>query len=524
VVVLIVPNCWSFPLTSTLWQYIMQRQHACFLFSILLVLSTCSSGFAQPLVQSFTSVEAMIASADFVALGSIESVKDKILVAAGTINGTSNPNDKYGYELTTKFEQIVKNVERDGEPEETNGRFKSFQIVAQDGQNADVSLLAENKTKGLWLIYPKEPTEKFHSWMFLPFDDERGVNHFGYRTRSLKPPAFASDFSILITHQQILERIKQYGPISQRQHRSNTMRVASVYVPRVVLGPIDTSGGTDYRVSLPIDSKLPSTARRLIESPAEFVSNKEAVDAGTLDTLRVAGIVLLGSMKTESSIQLLKNCLDPSVIPFTPNWGGAAGRVQHRVRAYQRLLDWRINPPRPAFASDVKQLSLPGTNINDDTLALVAEFENLERLTLWGTKITESGIQHLGKLKKLNLLELNDKQVTDKIVHTLAENGQLHVLSQAATTDRITRPGSTSKVTQLSFWFAPFADAGLKHFRQFKNLTNIDLGRMKITDAAIQHLSEFKKLKFATLRETSITKEGFARLRKALPDCQIETR
>ena len=502
----------------------MQRQHACFLFSILLVLSTCSSGFAQPLVQSFTSVEALIASADFVALGSIESVKDKILVAEGTFNGTSNPNEKYGCQLTTKFDQIVKNVERDEEPGETKGRFKSFQIVALNGRNADVSQLAENKTKGLWLIYPKAATEKFHSWMFLPFDNERGVDHFGYRTGNLKPPVFASDFSILSTHQQILQRIKQYGPISQRQHRSSKTRVVSVYVPRVVLGPIDTSGGTDYRVGFPIDSKLPSTARRLIESPAEFVSKKEAKDVGPLDMLRSAGIALLGSMKTESSIQHLKSCLDPSVIPFTPSWGGAAGRVRHRIQAYQRLLDWRINPPRPAFASEVKKLSLLSTNINDDTLALVTEFENLERLTLWDTKITESGIQHLGKLKKLNQLELSDNQVTDKIVHTLAENGQLHVLSQAATTDRIKRPSSPSQVTQLSFWFAPFTDAGLKHFRQFKNLTNIDLGRMKITDAAIQDLSEFKKLKFATLRETSITKEGFAKLRKALPDCQFEIR
>ena len=502
----------------------MQKQHTCFLFSILLVLSTCSNGFAQPLVQSFTSVEALIASADFVALGSIESVKDKILVAAGTPNGTSNPNEKYGYQLTTKFDQIVKNVESDGELGEAKGQFKSFQIVAQDGRNADVSQLAENKTKGLWLIYPKAATEKFHAWMFLPFDDERGVDRFGYRTGNLKPPVFASDFSILSTHQQILQRIKQYGPISQRQHRSSKTRVVSVYVPRVVLGPIDTSGGTDYRVGFPIDSKLPSTARRLIESPAEFVSKKEAKDVGPLDMLRSAGIALLGSMKTESSIQHLKSCLDPSVIPFTPSWGGAAGRVRHRIQAYQRLLDWRINPPRPAFASEVKKLSLPSTNINDDTLALVTEFENLERLTLWDTKITESGIQHLGKLKKLNQLELSDNQVTDKIVHTLAENGQLHVLSQAATTDRINRPSSPSQVTQLSFWFAPFTDAGLKHFRQFKNLTNIDLGRMKITDAAIQDLSEFKKLKFATLRETSITKEGFAKLRKALPDCQFEIR
>jgi hypothetical protein len=42
-----------------------------------------------------------------------------------------------------------------------------------------------------------------------------------------------------------------------------------------------------------------------------------------------------------------------------------------------------------------------------------------------------------------------------------------------------------------------------------------------VTDAGIKSLARLKGLRFADLRGTGVTEEGAARLRKALPDCQV---
>ncbi len=114
--------------------------------------------------------------------------------------------------------------------------------------------------------------------------------------------------------------------------------------------------------------------------------------------------------------------------------------------------------------------------------------------------------------------------VTDKLLQTLRKNNQLHLLSQATTDKQHHRPRSPDEVARLHYWCATFTDSGLKEVAEFKNVTIIDLGRMRITDAGIEHLTKFKKLKFALLHETNISKEGFAKLRKALPRCRVEVR
>lgn len=499
----------------------MQRPYRNFLLATVLVAFAFSSTYAQPLIRSFSSLEAMIADADFVAIGSIASVKENVSVTEGTFNKYYDPNVKLGYELTTQFDQIVKRVGRAEETAANHDGFKTFQIINPDGRNAHVSQLVENKVKGVWLIYPRRKTEKLHRWKFLPFD-RTGVYEDGDLPASLKPPMFASDLSILTTNQQIEQRIKQYGPVSQRQYRSGQPRSTSVYVPRTLLRGIIKSSGTDDEVYLPIDSDLSRTARRLIEAPAEFVSPKDANAPWTLNALRSAGINLLGDLKSEASIQLLKNCLDPSILPFASGGGGSEEIVRVRVQAYQQLLDWQVNPPKPVFASEVTRMVLCGADINDETLALVADFENLQWLDLRSTKVTPAGLKHLAKLKQLKYLGLSSDVLTDEIVQTLAANEQLHLLgSHAYPFQGLIYPNSPSEVRWLSVTNSPMTDVGLKSCREFKNITNLNLEGTQITDAAIEQISEFKKLKVAFLRDTGVTKEGVAKLRRALPKCKV---
>ena len=486
--------------------------------SLLLMITLNDVVAAQPLGQYHQTVEALIAPAEFVAIGSVKSVKENVIVVPGSVDKLGNRDDrgKFEYVIKTRFTEVLKKVNKAGD----DGEFEKFRTIDPNaGKNEQLARWAKNGTKGLWLIHPKYQSEKFHRWQFIPFF-EQGIDHFGYRSSSLQPPMFASDLSILPTHKEILRRIKEYSPISQMEHDPGKTSVASIRIPPTILGEIKNAGSF-HQLSLPIDSQLPKIARRLIESPSGFVSRAGGVaDRHSMDTLREAGIDLLGAKKTDSSLRLLKDCMDDSIVPFKHS------SRDHRIRtkAFEKLLDWRVNLSRPKFSPKVTRLLLSSTNINDDTLTLVSEFENLETLYLWDTKVSHVGIAHLAKLKKLKLIALDDQHLTLQMLRTLRKNKHLHLISQATTENQHNRPSSILDVAKLKFWYAPFGDSGLKEFSDFKNVTLIDVGRMKITDAGIEHLAKFKKLKNARLRETSITKEGATKLRKALPKCSVELR
>lgn len=489
-------------------------------YLVVLVLFFSSGGLrsqAQPLGRYYRSVESIIAPAEFVAIGSIRSVKQRVLLMPGARDefGAVNARGKVEYTLNPDFQEVVKRIGRVGQSNE----FASLQTIDPNaGENRRLTHWAREGTMGLWVIHPQYPSEKFRRWEFIPFS-ELGINHFGYVSTSLQPPIFTRDLSLLRSREAIIESIREYGPISQREHRVNEPTVISIRIPHVLLiKGMET--GSFTQLSLPIDSQLPMTARRLILSPGE-IAPRAVIESNdyALDTLREAGIDLLGAMRTDDSVEMLKACLDPSKVKLEPS----SNESRIRTQAYEKLLDWQINPPRPVFHAEVPRMYLSSTGINDQSLKLVGEFRNLEELYLWDTNITHAGIEHIAALFKLRLLAVDDTQLTNAFLEVLSRNDQLHLVSQATIEDSLRRPATPADVTCLRFWCAPFDDEALRYFRCFENITKLDLGRMDISDAGVEHLVNYKKLKFLRLHETKVSKQGFAKLREALPNCTIES-
>jgi hypothetical protein len=58
-------------------------------------------------------------------------------------------------------------------------------------------------------------------------------------------------------------------------------------------------------------------------------------------------------------------------------------------------------------------LSLEGTAVSDDGLAIVAGWEELQFLFLDKTSISDEGLSHIEDLPKLHVLSTYDTQVTD---------------------------------------------------------------------------------------------------------------
>ncbi len=112
----------------------------------------------------------------------------------------------------------------------------------------------------------------------------------------------------------------------------------------------------------------------------------------------------------------------------------------------------------------------------DAQVALVAQFDRLERLSLEETRVSDRGLAHLKRLTKLSTLNLRSTQVND---------------------------------------------AGLAQLEGLSNLTWLDLSRTRVTDEGLIHLQGLTKLSKLYLDRTRVTDAGLKKLQQALANLKI---
>ena len=476
-----------------------------------------STASAQPLIYNFVSVEAMISEVQFVAIGNIADLKSET-IERGEVTYTVKPH----------FKTVLKRVDAAGD----NGEFETFTTWdPKAGKVEQLERWVREETAGLWLINKTLETEDGPRWRFLPFDENSSVDQFGYvyerSNRTLQPPMFRSDLSMLKTREAILERVIEYAAISQKQHYAwkqlgAEYPICSFTIPWGLVPDQFLGSGSDFLLSVPVASQLPMTARKLLDSPEDFLPADVTAESDPkyrdyLHTLSRSGVEILGVMKTQSSIELMKRCLDESAVPFA----NCSSPMLIRIQALQYLLNWEEEFAPPKFSDQVTRLYLQKDEFSDETLRFLTNFTNLNELRIRSSQVSSSGIDHLGQLENLEQIDLDDHLISDEVLQLMQTNNQLHLLTNATNTD-YRSASSIEEVHRLQFWCAPFGDQGLKTLTQFRNLTHLDLGRMNITDAAIEDLSSLKNLKSLELRETNLSPEGIKELRKALPRCKVK--
>ena len=66
-------------------------------------------------------------------------------------------------------------------------------------------------------------------------------------------------------------------------------------------------------------------------------------------------------------------------------------------------------------------------------------------------------------------------------------------------------------------------DVGLSHLKGLANLEYLNLYGTKVSDKGLAHLTGLKKLKRLYLWQSKVTEKGADKLRKALPDLNVNT-
>ncbi|MDX1924873.1 MAG: hypothetical protein SFV81_00065 [Pirellulaceae bacterium] len=126
--------------------------------------------------------------------------------------------------------------------------------------------------------------------------------------------------------------------------------------------------------------------------------------------------------------------------------------------------------------TQLQYLSLEGSKISGDGLAVLRSLPQLKSLSLNGTRITDESLKHLLGVKNLTILLLNDTSVSDNGTATLA------------------------LFTQLEWLY---------------------LNRTKVTDASMRKFGDLRELRFLSLLGTSVTDSGVADLHARIPSVRV---
>jgi hypothetical protein len=183
----------------------------------------------------------------------------------------------------------------------------------------------------------------------------------------------------------------------------------------------------------------------------------------------------------------------------------------------------------------LKRLNLRGTKITDNTLEILTTVPSLEYLDIGFAEITDVGLDHLALLPNLRELTIGGNKLTDDGVQLLRQLPQLTYLDMSGSqrTDSglwsvlLTDGGLDSVVTltelkELRVGGTSVSARGLEKLKALSKLERLDLQRCKrVGDDAVPVLSAFARLRVLDIKDTAITEQGIAQLRKALPECQI---
>jgi hypothetical protein len=471
--------------------------------SILILLGVAlaaGSASAQPSYLPLWTIEARVAQADHVVVGTIDKVSRKVIVAPGGPDkiGVIYPDGQFEYTVTLKVGEVLKGT--------LKGTVDDLRPIHRVGSDKRYEQWSKAQTSVLWFLGPTPKLGEHRQWDILPLGRPVPAEDLYGGRRG--PPYFSKDFTLLKDNEELLACARAYA--------KTTPKVQPIHRIRIPAAVSRSSGELDFLI-VPVEPTLEQRAKRLIAKPQDFIPPGKKLDPQARYMLRFGGVDSLRFFKSDANAELLRSLLDD---PLEVYEGSLVPQYPVRVKAYEVLLHWGVEVPLPKSAQEITALDLVGTDVPDKALKQLAELKNLTTLDLQGTKVTDKGLKELGGLKKLTVLGLSETQLSDANLRVLREIDLLHCLNQAGAAEK--RPKSVDDIVSLALCRGPVTDAGLRELAGLKNLTWLDLRDTRVTDAGLKHLAGLKNLATLYLQDTQVTDAGVAELQRALPKCQIK--
>jgi len=204
------------------------------------------------------------------------------------------------------------------------------------------------------------------------------------------------------------------------------------------------------------------------------------------------------------------------------------------IRDNTRLIGFRFDETKVSDADlqgievlrDLTDLSFERTAIGDEAIEHLRELRELEWLNLYHTQITDAGLKMISAMPAIRLLPIGETRVTDKGLEHVAQMKRLRYLGLRG--DAITDAGlahlrDLRLLEGLHLGETQITDDGVQNLASLTGLRELYLQKTKISDRSVDVLVKMSGLGQLVLFDTQVTADGIARLREALPKCQIIT-
>jgi hypothetical protein len=166
-----------------------------------------------------------------------------------------------------------------------------------------------------------------------------------------------------------------------------------------------------------------------------------------------------------------------------------------------------------------------GSDPADDDLAILRDLPDLRELTLMNrTRIADGSLRNLSALPRLEVLALNGTKIDGSGLANIRYPQRITGLSlhDAPVTDEaLAYVGKMSNLKWLCLLNTRITDSGLSHLASLKSLEDLQIQGTAVTDKGLGHLKAITSLKRVLLGSTQTTADGRAKLREALPKCQV---
>jgi Leucine-rich repeat (LRR) protein len=183
----------------------------------------------------------------------------------------------------------------------------------------------------------------------------------------------------------------------------------------------------------------------------------------------------------------------------------------------------------------LKSLNLRGTKITDNTLELLAGVPTIEALDIGWAQITDTGLEHLTALTNLRRLTMGGNKLTDAALQFLRQMPQLEYLdlggqqrtdsglwSLSLTDAGMQSIAAVTSLRELRLEGRNVTGRGLEPLKSLAKLERLNLqGCKRLPDDAAAVLASMKQLKSLDLKDSGMTAAGVAKVRAALPACDV---
>ncbi len=161
---------------------------------------------------------------------------------------------------------------------------------------------------------------------------------------------------------------------------------------------------------------------------------------------------------------------------------------------------------------DLKYIQLFRADIDDDSMRVLSQFENLEQIRCGQTRIGDEGLQHLQNLTSLRAIDLSDcNRVSDQGLEHLSQLPDLKFVKVWG--PQVGDPGMAhvakmASLEVLGLNDTQVTDEGIRQLAVLNRLKELHLVRTRIGDPSLEVFAGLTELQSLRLRDTQITDDG----------------